>query len=459
MTQFDRRSFLKKGSAGAAGFSAGLTVLANSKSAKAYAENEKVSAALIGAGYRGIGLGHSFCANPECDITHVCDLREDAAKHYASQFSQRQGKEVAVTKDFREVLDDKSIDAVLVVTPDHWHCAMSAYACLAGKDVYVEKPLSYDPWEGENLSNLVKKTGRVLQVGTQNRSAPYNFAAKKFIEDGNLGTIRMCNVINMKPGFSLHRANDPENKPADFDWDTWQGPAPLRPYDSKVVRSGWHELYDYSQGDMANDGIHQLDLARWLCGGVTPVQASALGGKFHTDNDGEVPDTLKATYKFGNDFVMTFSLTKEMWFMLKNDGAVRNGDIIPYWPQNATRIEIYGDKGVMYVARHGGGWEFYVRPNDRKPVCKKQVYGRFPDAPHIQNFIDCIKTRETPNASVVEGHKSSMLIHYAMMSHRLGGVTLNLDTETGHLVDAPEGADKLYRRVARAPFDVLNTEY
>jgi predicted dehydrogenase len=317
--------------------------------------------------------------------------------------------------------------------------------------VYVEKPPTHNPWEGQQMIKAARKYERVVQVGTQNRSAPYNLEAKKLIEGGGLGRIHLCRVFNMKMQGNFRLPPD-SSPPAGFDWNIWNGPAPARPYNAGIRGGGWHHLWDYSGGDAANDGVHQLDLARWLVGKDVPQSVHCSGGRFNSTGSAETPDTQIATYDF-DDLIMTFELTLYTPYMLKTDGGVRANDLIPYWPQNATRIEIYGDQGVMYVGRHGGGWQVYVRPQNREPVVQASRFGRFPDPEHKENFLQCIRTRELPNASPLEGDRSALLVHYANISYRTGGQKLVIDPATETFVGSPQAAE-LFRRQYRKPFEI-----
>jgi len=209
-------------------------------------------------------------------------------------------------------------------------------------------------------------------------------------------------------------------------------------------------LWRYCIGDLGNDGAHQFDQARMIAGFGLPKKAYCTGGRFNTEGMADTPDTQIATFTYDNDLVATLELTLYTPYMLKIDGGVRDNDMFPYWPQCATRIEIYGDKGVMTVGRMGGGWQVFVRTKDRKPVVKEQCFGRFPDLPHQQNWIECIRTREKPNADIEIGITSHNTLHYATMSYRIGGVALNIDPETKK-VDNPE-AMKLFKREYRKPW-------
>jgi predicted dehydrogenase len=239
--------------------------------------------------------------------------------------------------------------------------------------------------------------------------------------------------------------------PDTLNWEMWNGPAPERKY-NKAIHTQWRKLWDYSGGQMSYQGIHQLDLARWLCGVDYPSSVYCVGGVFNTEGAAETPDTQSAVFQFPQ-LLMTYDQTLYTPYMLESDDGIRNGDIYPYWPQNATRIELYGEHGVMYVGRMGGGWQVYARPKNRQPVLKNQLHGRFPDAAHKENFVQSVKSRTRPNADIEEGHRSLLLVHYANISHRLGGRTLRIDPKTEHIVDDPE-AMKLFKREYRKPWVV-----
>ena len=449
MTGINRREFLKRSKKTSLGMAAGLTILSNAQSVRAYRANDKVTLAMVGVRGRGNSLAHGFLERDDCQIGYICDVQSGLFESRSKDYGGRQGKTPKCVQDFRQALDDKSVDAIVVATPDHWHAPAAIWGCQAGKDVYVEKPPTHNCWEGQKLIEAAEKYKRVVQVGTQNRSAPYNMAAKKFIADGKLGRIHLCRVFNMKQqgNFTLPPDGD---TPAGFNWDMWNGPAPQRRYNSTICQGGWHHLWDYSGGDTGNDGVHQLDLARWLVGVGVPRSVHASGGRFASEGDAQTPDTQVATYDF-DKLVMTFELTLYTPYMLKTDGTIRENDMFPYWPQNATRIEIYGTQGVMTVGRHGGGWQVHVRPKDRQPVVAEQMYGRFPDPPHKENFLNCIRTREATNANPLEGHRSALLVHYANISLRTGGERLIIDPATEQITNSP-AAMKLFKRQYRKPW-------
>ena len=455
MSRANRREFLKRSQQVGLGFAAGVTLLKSAASVYGAPANEKLVLAVVGVRGRGSNLAPDFAARGDCEIAYVCDVDSRLFASRAKTIADAQkGKSPQCIQDFRKALDDRAVDAMIVATPDHWHALATVWSCQAGKDVYVEKPASHNAWEGRKMVEAARKYQRIVQVGTQNRSAPYNMAARKYIEEGKLGRIHFCRVYNQKDwgNFPLAADSDP---PKGFDWDIWNGPAPEHRYNSTYI-NGWHHLWKYSGGDIANDASHQIDLARWLLGVDYPKTVYSVGGRFDSQGAAETPDTQMAVYEFPN-LVMSFELTLYTPYMLKISPIIRQAeDKFPYWPQCATRIEIYGTEGVMYVGRHGGGWQVFTRPKLQEGVVKDQFKGKFPDPEHKENFVQCIRSRKLPNADIEQGPRSALLIHYANISYRLGGQKLAIDPKTEQILDNPE-AMKLFRRDYRKPFEIPET--
>ena len=433
---------------GALGVGAGVTVLKTSASVFGAEANNKVNLGFIGCGGRGTQLLGDFINRGDVNVVHCCDPYFDRAERAAGIVKNSPLNQLPkVTQEIRTLLDDPQVDAVVCALPDHWHALGCIWACQAEKDVYTEKPASHSAWEGQKMVEAARKYKRIVQHGTQTRSAPYAIAARKYIADGKLGKIHYVRVYNMKEWGNFQLAPT-SPVPDGVNWSQWLGPAPMRQF-SPSYASTWHHFWDFSSGDMVNDGIHQLDLARMLIGKELPKSAYCVGGRFNSEGDAETPDTQIATWEY-DDLVMTFELTLYTPYMLKIDPEVRNSDMFPYWLQCATRIEIYGSEGVMQVGRHGGGWEVYVRPSNRQPVVRDSMYGRFPDPEHKENFLNCIRSRELPNADIQTGHRSTLLVHYATISYRTGK-KLVIDPATEKILDDPE-AMKLFKREYREPY-------
>ena len=450
MRNMSRRDFLERSKTTGLGLAAGVTLLHNARSVRGAPANDKIVLGLIGAGGRGPHLAVGFLERGDCEFAYIADPNTTVFDSRAKRLADQQGgKKPECVEDLRRVLDDKAVDAVVVATPDHWHAPSTVWACQAGKDVYVEKPPTHSCWEGQKMVEAARKYKRVVQCGFQNRSAPYNMAARKYIEEGKLGTIHMCRIYNQKPPWGTCPVVPDSDPPAGLNWDIWNGPAPEHRFNKSWHRC-WHHQWRYSGGDIANDASHQIDLARWLLGVKYPKTVYSVGGRFAHPAAAQTPDSQIALYEFDN-MVVSFELTLYGGYILKTDGYVRDHDMFPYWMQNSTRIEIYGTKGMMIVGRHGGGWQVFVRPKSRQPVVKDQMYGRFPDPDHKENFVQCIRSRALPNADVAKGHLSCLMIHYGNISYRLGGQKLSIDPETEHIKDNPK-AMELFKRTYRKPY-------
>ncbi len=451
MTAMNRRQFVNRSKNAGLG-AAALTILANPLSARATPENDKIVLAAVGCGGRSQGLTKGFLERGDCVYAYACDPNSPRAEQRAKTIADRQGKAPKIVKDFREALDDKSVDAIISATPDHWHALSTVWACNAGKDVYVEKPPTHDCWEGQQMVKAARKNKRIVQCGFQNRSAPYNMAARQYIQDGKLGDVHLCRIYNQKPPWGMCPRVPDSDPPARFDWNIWNGPAPEHRYNASMHKC-WHHIWRYSGGDIANDASHQIDLARWLLGVDYPKTVYSTGGRYATDPEtlvAETPDTQIALYDF-DKLLVSFELTLFAPYILKTDSYVRDHDMFPYWLQNSTRIEIFGTKGMMIAGRHGGGWQVFVRPKSRQPVVKDQMFGRFPDPDHKENFVQSIRSRKLPNADVKKGHMTCLMIHYANISYRLGGQKLTIDPKTEHIVDNDD-AMKLFKRSYRKPW-------
>ena len=440
-----RRSFLARSVCGATGLSLGITALHASRISGA---GERIGIALLGCGGRGRFVARGL-VEEGADLVALCDLNA-ARLDQAEQFlSEVQIKKPTRYRDMRQLFDNKDVDAVVVATPDHWHAPASILACLADKDVYVEKPHAHNIVESQRMVQVARERDRIIQVGTQNRSAPYNHKAREYIQSGKLGRIGLVKVYNLKSGTEF-RLGDTHRKPDDFDWDSWLGPAPVRAYHERIFNGGWHKFWDFSGGDLADDGIHQLDIAMMLMQdpGV-PAGVACNGGRFVFDgDDAEVPDVQVASFDFP-DFVLTFELTNYPRYMQKTTTTIRRNDEFPYWTQNATRIEIYGSETMMTIGRHGGGWQ--VMTSGGRVV--EQMYGRPPDNLHYANFLDSIKSRTVPNADIRTAHPACVMVHMANIAHRIGNQKVRFDEQHGKFDSV--AANKLLGREYRKNYELF----
>jgi predicted dehydrogenase len=353
----------------------------------------------------------------------------------------------------KEVFNDKDINAVWISTPEHWHALATVWACQAGKDVYVEKNPTVSVWEGRKMVEAAKKYNRIVQVGFQNRSAPYAFSARDYIKSGKLGQIVHVKSYNMLGGSKWTPQPDAP-VPAGLDWDQWLGPAPFVPYNPAIhdmeERGGWGNFWAYSGGHMADDASHVLDLARMVLG--DPGHPNAIygwGGNNAWGSNREVPEIQTVTYDF-EKYALTCVSGNATNYMKKTPQNIRmDPTLFPDWRTNATRTEIYGTEGLMYLGRHGGGWQ--VKGEDSKLIA--QDGGIFPDKEHQLDFIDCLRTRKNPNGDVEQAHLSASLIHFGNIAYRVGNKQLNFDGVTERFI-GNDAANKLLRRSYRENYKI-----
>ena len=448
MVKIGRRQFLFKSGRALAGTALASLAATSVRSQRVLGANERVNLALIGCGGRGRMVLRGM-VDIGANAAYVCDLHPGALEKAVELITKIQPQPPKKVKDMREVLDAGDVDAVIVATPDHWHALAAIRACQAGKDVYVEKPHSHSIWESHRIIEAARKYNRIVQVGTQNRSAPYNIAGRDYVKSGKLGGIYLVKVYNLKSGTAFHLGHSGPC-PAGFDWNTWLGPAPERPFHQNIFSAGWHKFWDFSGGDLADDGIHQVDLAMMMMGDPgLPRAVSCSGGRLqYKGDDAEVPDVQIVTYEF-SDFIMTFELTNYPRYMQKTTATIRQKDLFPYWTQNATRIELYGSELMMMVGRHGGGWQVMA------PYGKvaDQMYGRFPDEPHEKNFLECVKDRKRPNADIEVIHPACTMVHMGNIAYRLGNKKLWFDAKTQRFIDNDQ-ANRLLKREYRRNYEV-----
>ncbi|MCP4642582.1 MAG: Gfo/Idh/MocA family oxidoreductase [bacterium] len=441
MKPMNRRQFLGRSAKTAVAMGAASTFSINALGA-----NERIQLGLMGCGGRGKQLATWYAERDDCDIAWVADPDKKRAEIFAGAIEKMTGKRPKMTQNFQDMLDDKGIQGIINATPDHWHAPGTIYACQAGKDVYVEKPASHSIWEGRKMVEAARKYERIVQIGTQCRSAEYCYEAFEYLRSSDFGDIHFARVLNSKQRSAI--ASKPNTQPPeDVDYDMWLGPAPYRPFNANRFHYGWHWYWDYSGGDIINDGVHQIDVARWLINKKYPKSVCSQGGKFGLDDDQETPDTHVVNWDF-EDMTLVFEQTLWAPYMKKTPFPLRDTDQLPEWAFSGTRMEIYGSKQIMFLSRHGGGWQAF--DGDGKSV--RIQPGRFSPAnmAHIGNFLDCIRTRKRPNGDIEEGHLSTLLCHYGNIAYRTGR-RLHIDPETeGFKVD--KAANDLVKRRYRAPW-------
>lgn len=389
--------------------------------------NDTIVVALIGAGGWGSHLILQAVETGEnIRVKYICDVDDTRGGYAIKELGKKQNFEPIRVRDMRRVFDDKEVDAVFIATPEHWHALATIWACQAGKDIYVEKPISHNIIEGQKMIEAVMKYERIVQCGTHNRSAQEAITAKDYIDSGELGKIVAVNVKSLFPGPVSLNEKENSNAPDTIDWDMWLGPAPLVPYNITRNKS-WHYYWDYGGGEaMTNQVIHQLDMVRLILGDPGfPTSVYCLGDRYFFDDNRDVPDYQMATFDYGK-FVMTIESGQSTPYLQVSPPEVRFGDIFPNWRVNGTRVEILGTKRMMFVGRMGGGWQVF----DKNGEVVAEQKARYHLQEHLLNFFDCLRSRKQPNAGIVENHKSAVLVHLANMSYRAGCKYLEFSPES-----------------------------
>jgi predicted dehydrogenase len=396
--RLERRSFIK------GGIATGVTVAAGNKILGA---NDRIRVGVIGLGREGRGVMRTFARNTDVEIAAICDVYEQQIG-VAMKEAKLEG--VRTVKDFRQLLDIKDIDAVLIATPDHWHALNLIMACQASKDVYVEKPISVTVDEGRKMVQATRKYNRIVQVGTQQRSGDHYQKAAEIVRSGEIGkvtSVHSWNYGNNAPAGIGTPAD--ANPPEGLDWDLWLGPAPLRPYNAN--RFGVHPdrwstfryFWDYAGGMMTDWGVHHLDIVQMVMGVDAPLAVSAHGGKYVLNDNRDTPDTLSVTYEYPG-FLCTYEN--------------REGNAQPI-DGHGYGITFYGTAATLFIDRE----YFEISPEKGgKGSEPLRVRGKNKQGEeHVRNFLDCVKTRKLPICDIEVGHRSTttaLLGNVALRSRR-----------------------------------------
>ena len=454
-SQLSRRSFLKGGVTSAAGLAAASSVAFLTRPQRVFGANDRVRVAICGVHGRGMDHVENYSKLSNVQIAAVCDIDENVLQERVAQMEKMGIPKPATFVDVRKLLEDKSIDAISIATPNHWHTLMGIWACQAGKDVYVEKPCSHNLWEGKQLVRAAQKYNRIVQHGTQSCSAPSAQEAVQKIRDGLIGDVYLARGLCFKWRNTIGHA-PAEPVPEGVHYDLWTGPAPLRPFTQNRFHYKWHWFWEFGNGDLGNQGVHQLDVARWGLGVKFPNKISAIGGHFMFDDDQETPNTLNCTFQYdlpgGKRKMMEFEVRHWITDREADIGAVEMGGA--KGDSNCYGDIFFGSKGYLALGNEDMENPYLTW------LGRKQTPGpsRGPEeGHHFANFIDCVRSRkkEDLNAPIEEGHISATLMHLANASYRLGR-TLNFDPETEQVI-GDEEANQLLRdggRGYRAPYTV-----
>lgn len=414
---FDRRKFLATGAV------IGATAIGNEgKGQEATNDTRTIRVGVMGLS-RGQALAAELAGLENVEVKYLCDVDTRRSTNIAKQFADKTGKTAEVVGDFRRILDDKQVDALVCAAPNHWHGPATIMGCKAGKHVYVEKPCSHNPQEGEWMVQAAEKFGRCVQMGTQRRSAAGTQAAIQKLHDGAIGKVHLsrCYYNSLRGSIGKGSVVAP---PKELDYDLWQGPVPRRDYRSNVVHYNWHWFWHYGGGELANNGVHGLDLCRWGLDVDYPTRSVSSGGRYWFDDDQETPDVHSVCFEFEGDKQITW------------DALSCNKHRPGYF------CAFFGDQGSLELETDG---KFRIFDKNDKQV-EEGTHSSQGQKEHLQNFVDCIRAGDSSqlNQPILEGHKSTLLCHLGNIAHRTGR-TVNSDPRSGHVVGDEEQSE-LWKR-------------
>ncbi len=420
--------------------------------------NDRVNVGIVGLGGRGNDhINYYGSLDQDCRIAAVCDVNQAARERATAKILKQKGYSPKEYEDMRKVFESKDIDAVSLPLPNHWHALATIWACQAGKDVYVEKPASHNIFEGHKMVEAARKYKRMVQVGSQSRTLPHKRQAIQLLSEGAVGNIYMVRGICFRRRFSIGHTPD-EPVPAGIDWDKFLGPAQYKPYSKNKFAYNWHWFFDTGNGDIGNQGVHEMDIGVWGLGrGDWPTTVMSSGGKFRWVDDQETPNTLQTSYNFGD---------REMAFDVRNLPTPTEA-LAPLRPNYVGNI-FMGDKGFMVLDQ--GGFQLYKSAaanvsgeaargagagNKEKYEKSTVVTATGDDAtPHMKNFLDAVRSRDykSLHAEIEIGARSAAFCHLANISYRTGRM-LKLDPKTG-MIQGDNEARALMTRNYRKPYVV-----
>src|SRR5215510_8774394 len=412
-SNFSRREFINQTTAASVAFTAASwnSVLG---------ANERVRLGVIGTGNRGSDVMGWFLKESDVEVTSLCDCYD---KHLDNALKKTEGKAKTYT-DYRALLDAKEVDAVLIATPDHWHKQMAIDACRAGKDVYVEKPLTFSIEEGHEIIKAVKASNRVLQVGLQQRSGEHYIEAKtEYLDKGKLGKVTFARTWWHGNSYHLRKPNF-KDQPPGLDWKAFLGPAKFRPFDAHQFYN-WRAYLDFGGGQITDLFTHWIDVVHWYVGDDLPVAANAAGGIYAYNDGRTAPDTISIQLEYPSKWIATFDAT-----------------LVP--GASGAALELMGTKGRLYIDR--GRYVYQESPAGRRaapppPVERKN--DKSLEQQHVRNFLDCVKSRALPNSDIVSGHRSALASNLGKIAYlQKRRITFNPASEKDHVMTPASQAKK-----------------
>ena len=449
MKNIERRTFVKKSTLASAGIMMSAPLIKNSMANNP--SNEIVNIAVIGIRSRGKDHYRALAKIPNVNIAAICDIDQRLLPEAVAEIEKLTGKKPATETEYRKILENKDIDAVSIATPNHWHALQSIWACQAGKDVYVEKPVSHTVEEGRKIVEAARKYNRVVQTGTQARSQTATMNALKFMHEDGLGKIFMARGLCLKPRGSIGHVKN-SKIPSGVNWDAFLGPAPYRPFNENRFHYKWHWFWDTGCGDFGNQGIHQADIARWALGKRThPVKIQGIGNYVIWDSDQETPNIQQLEFEYEDGSILQFEVRG---LGTNSEAGIRIGDLI------------FGSKGWMSLDNEDVGVskvhysDIKIKPDGFSSYNEEDGPKFTNDDPatansvvnHFTNFLECVKSRkwQNLNADILEGHLSTSLCHLGNIACRVKR-TLHFNPNAEKFVNDPE-ADAYLTKMYRAPY-------
>ena len=434
----NRRDFIKKTAAVSTVMAfGGVLPMFNAKSyTRIKGANDRINVSVMGVNSRGNALAQNFAIQNNCDVIHVCDVDTRAITKCLNSLKDKQSFTAESFGDFRKSLESKDVDTMVIAVPDHWHAPASLLAMQAGKHVYVEKPCSHNPNEGEILMEAARRYGKVIQMGNQRRSWPNVIEGIDALKNGAIGR-----VYYGKGWYANNRESIGIGKytavPDWLNWDLWQGPAPRKNYKDNLIHYNWHWHWHWGTGEALNNGTHMIDLLRWGMGVDYPTKVSSNGGRYRYNDDWETPDTQIINLDFAENLSITW------------EGRSCNGK---HEEGSSVGAMFYGENGSMLMNGGNDYTIFDLKNNIVKEL--KSTTNIDPmntvnpaqnlDVLHIRNMFDAIKNGEKLNADIDSGHKSTLLVQLGNIAQRTGR-SLDIDPENGHIIKDRE-ANKLWQR-------------
>jgi len=421
MNPITRRDFLKQTSV----VGAGMVTLGTARWLRAAASpNDKLVLGIMGCNGRGMAHIAEFLAVPNVEIAYVCDVDSRAVERGVAAVARKQTRTPQGVMDFRRMLEDKSVDAISIAAPNHWHAPATILACAGGNHVYVEKPGSHNPHEAQLMTAAARKHKRVVQMGNQRRSWPSVIEAMDALHQGEIGKIFLARAWYTNKRGSIGRGK-PAPVPEWLDYTLWQGPAPDRPFKDNLIHYNWHWFWHWGGGELANNGVHALDLARWGLRVDAPTRVTCGGNRYHFEDDQETPDIYVTTFDFGNCGIV--------WEGQSCDPRGFEG--------TGFGVNFHGEKGTMVLT--DGECKIY----DLNNKLLREIKPRRDDTLHFANFADAIRDDKKLTAEIEDGQRSTMLCHLGNIAWRTGH-TINYEANAGRIV-GDRDASRLWQREYR----------